>query len=53
MTPGHEGRTYGIHGPDALAGKQIARIYTKHLRRDVSYSGNDLDAWGERAKNII
>jgi len=53
MKPGHEGRTYGIHGPDALTGEQIARIYTKHLGREVRYSGNDLDAWGERAKNII
>lgn len=53
MKPGHEGLTYGIHGPDALTGEGIAGIYTKHLGREVRYSGNDLDTWGEMAKNMI
>ncbi len=53
MKSGHEGRTYEVHGPDTLTGEGIARIYTKHLGREVRYSGNDLDAWGEKVKNIM
>jgi hypothetical protein len=40
-------------GPDILSGEEIARIYTKHLGREIRYSGNDLDAWGEKVKNMI
>ncbi|MEK6699497.1 MAG: NmrA family NAD(P)-binding protein [Nitrospirota bacterium] len=53
MKPGHEGRTYGVHGPDTLTGEGIAGTYTKHLGREVRYSGNDLDAWAEKAKNMM
>lgn len=53
MNSGHEGRTYEVHGPDTLTGEGIAGIYTKHLGREVRYSGNDLDAWGEKVKNMM
>jgi uncharacterized protein YbjT (DUF2867 family) len=53
MKSGHEGRTYEVHGPDTLTGEEIAGIYTKHLGREVRYSGNDLDTWGEKVKNMI
>jgi uncharacterized protein YbjT (DUF2867 family) len=53
LKSGHEGRTYEVHGPDTLTGEGIARIYTKHLGREVRYSGNDLDAWGEKVKNMM
>jgi uncharacterized protein YbjT (DUF2867 family) len=53
MKSGHEGRTYEIHGPDTLTGEGLAGIYTKHLGREVRYSGNDLDAWAEKAKNMM
>jgi uncharacterized protein YbjT (DUF2867 family) len=53
MKPGHEGQTYEVHGPDTLTGEGIAGIYTKHLGREVRYSGNDLDAWAEKAKNMM
>jgi hypothetical protein len=43
----------GRTGPDILSGEEIARIYTKHLGREIRYSGNDLDAWGEKVKNMI
>jgi len=51
--PGHDGLTYEVHGPDTLTGEGIAGIYTKHLGREVRYSGNDLDTWGEKAKNMM
>jgi uncharacterized protein YbjT (DUF2867 family) len=53
MQSGHEGQTYGVHGPDTLTGEGIAGTYTKHLGREVRYSGNDLDAWAEKAKNMM
>ncbi len=53
MKSGLEGRTYDIHGSDTLTGEGIARIYSKHLGREVRYSGNDLDTWGEKVKNIM
>jgi uncharacterized protein YbjT (DUF2867 family) len=53
MQSGHEGQTYEVHGPDTLTGEGIAGIYTKHLGREVRYSGNDLDTWGEKVKNMM
>jgi uncharacterized protein YbjT (DUF2867 family) len=50
---GHEGLTYEVHGPDTLTGEAIARIYTKHLGREVRYSGDDLNAWAEKAKTMM
>jgi len=42
---GHEGRTYSLIGPDALTGEKTAEIYSRHLGREVRYTGNDLAAW--------
>jgi len=53
MQSGHEGQTYEVHGPDTLTGEGIAGIYSKHLGREVRYSGNDLDVWGEKVKNMM
>ena len=53
MKPGHEGQTYDLNGPDTLTGEGTARIYSKHLGREVRYSGDDLDAWGEKMKNLM
>jgi len=53
MRSGHEGQTYDVNGPDILTGEGTAGIYTKHLGREVRYSGDDLDAWGEKVKNLM
>lgn len=53
MKSGNEGQTYEVHGPDTLTGEDTAGIYTKHLGREIRYSGNDLDAWGEKVKNMM
>ncbi len=52
-SPGFEGRTYSIHGPDPLTGNDIARIYSRYLGRAVRYIGDDLDAWVQMVKNIM
>lgn len=53
MRSGYENQTYDINGPDTLTGQGTARIYTKHLGREVRYSGDDLNAWGEKVKNMM
>lgn len=53
MRSGYESQTYDINGPDTLTGEETARIYSKHLGRVVRYSGDDLDAWGEKVKNMM
>jgi uncharacterized protein YbjT (DUF2867 family) len=50
---GHAGRTYEVHGPDALNGEEIAKTYTKHLGREIRYSGDDLDAWANKSKDMM
>ena len=46
-------RTYEIHGPDILTGEGTAGIYSKHLNREVRYSGDDLNAWAEKSKGMM
>jgi uncharacterized protein YbjT (DUF2867 family) len=53
MKSGYEGETYDIHGPDTLTGEAVARTYTKHLGREVRYSGDDINAWAEKAKTMM
>ena len=53
MKSGHEGQTYEVNGPDTLTGEGIARVYTKHLNREVRYNGDDIDAWADKVKNIM
>jgi uncharacterized protein YbjT (DUF2867 family) len=50
---GHEDRTYEVHGPDTLTGEDMAKIYTRHLGREIRYGGNDLDAWAEKVRNMM
>ncbi len=50
---GHEGRTYEVHGPDTLTGEGIAGIYTKSFGREVRYSGDDINAWAEKSKDVM
>ncbi len=46
---GFEGKTINLHGPDALTGKDCARIWGKHLGTEINYMGDDLDKWSESA----
>jgi uncharacterized protein YbjT (DUF2867 family) len=50
---GHEGNIYSLHGPDRLTGRDTARIYSRHVGRDVRYAGNDLDYWIRHVKKIM
>lgn len=53
MRSGYESQTYEVHGPDILTGEAVARTYTRHLGREVRYSGDDLNVWEEKARNMM
>lgn len=50
---GLEGKTVGIHGPDLLTGKDMARTWTKYVGSEVNYMGDDLEAWAEQASQTL
>ena len=50
---GFERQTYPLHGPDTLNGRDMARIYSKYVGRDVRYAGDNLDVWEKHVKNMI
>lgn len=49
----HRNRTYALVGPEALSGPDCARIWGEALGREVSYGGDDLDAWEEQARGML
>lgn len=51
--PGFEGRTWPVHGPEALTGREIAKTYSRHLGWAVRYGGDDLDAWEAQVRNVM
>jgi uncharacterized protein YbjT (DUF2867 family) len=53
LNPGHAGQVYAIHGPEPLTGEDVAKAWTRHLGRDVVYTGNDLDAWQAQASQML
>lgn len=50
---GYENEKYALVGPDVLTGEDCARIYGEALGREVSYAGDDLDAWEEEALQML
>lgn len=51
--PGYENCEYELHGPDKLTGDAVAAVYSKHLNRQVSYGGDDLEAWSKQAQHMM
>jgi uncharacterized protein YbjT (DUF2867 family) len=52
-TPGHEGLTYNIVGPDVLTGESTAEVWSRALGKTISYGGNDLDAWEKQSLQFL
>ncbi|HHM04251.1 MAG TPA: hypothetical protein ENJ19_00725, partial [Gammaproteobacteria bacterium] len=48
-----DGREYGLHGPDVLTGDGVAETFSRHLGRNISYGGDDLDAWAKQAQHMM
>ena len=52
-TPGHEGHTYDLAGPEEMTGTRTAAIWSRVLERPVMYAGNDLDRWEKQALQYL
>ncbi len=50
---GHDGKTYELHGPDLLSGRDVAAAYTRALETEVNYIGDDLDSWTEQVGSLL
>jgi uncharacterized protein YbjT (DUF2867 family) len=48
-TPGHEGQTYDLVGPDVVTGTSSAEVWSRALNKPIAYGGNDLEAWEKQA----
>jgi uncharacterized protein YbjT (DUF2867 family) len=45
MTDGQSGKTYNVNGPEVLSGTRMASIWSNVLRKQVRYTGEDLNAF--------
>jgi uncharacterized protein YbjT (DUF2867 family) len=52
-TPGHEGQTYDLVGPEVLSGPAVAAMWGDALKRPVVYAGDDLDAFESQATAML
>jgi uncharacterized protein YbjT (DUF2867 family) len=53
LEDGHEGEHYPIVGPDAWTGESTARAWGEALGREITYAGDDLDAWAQAAQAML
>jgi len=51
--PGHAGKVYPLHGPEALTGESVAETWGRHLGREVRYAGDDLESWQEQSLKML
>ncbi len=52
-TPGHEGQTYNLVGPQAHTGKSTAEVWSRALGKPIAYGGNDLDTWEQQSLQFL
>lgn len=52
-TPGHEGETYDLVGPEVVTGPSVTRSWSEALGKPITYGGNDLDAWEAQARQYL
>jgi uncharacterized protein YbjT (DUF2867 family) len=52
-TPGHEGETYDLVGPELVTGESTAEAWGRALNRSIKYGGDDLDAWEAQALQYL
>jgi len=53
LEEGFTGKTYSLVGPDINTADNNAATFSKHLGKEIKYSGNDLEAWGVSAKQML
>ena len=52
-TPGHEGQTYSVVGPQVHTGKSTAEVWSRALGKPIAYGGNDLDEWERQSLQLL
>ena len=50
-TPGHEGKTYNLNGPDIVSGLGAAAIWSEVLGKEIKYAGHDMDAFEKQMRD--
>jgi uncharacterized protein YbjT (DUF2867 family) len=50
-TPGHEGKTYNLNGPDIVSGPGAAAIWSEVLGKKIKYAGHDMDAFEKQMRD--
>jgi uncharacterized protein YbjT (DUF2867 family) len=53
LEDGFSGKTYSLVGPDINTAEDTAVTFSKYLNKEIKYSGNDLEAWGVSAKQLM
>jgi uncharacterized protein YbjT (DUF2867 family) len=46
----HYGKTYNLNGPEVLSGPKLASVWSGLLGKEVSYSGDDMDAFEQQMR---
>jgi uncharacterized protein YbjT (DUF2867 family) len=46
----HYGKTYNLNGPEVLTGPKLASVWSGLLGKEVSYSGDDMDAFEQQMR---
>jgi uncharacterized protein YbjT (DUF2867 family) len=49
----YDGQDYAIHGAVTYTGADVAAVFGRHLKRDVRYGGDDLDAWAKQSQHMM
>lgn len=49
----HEGEEYTLHGPETMTGDDVAKVFGRHLGREITYGGDDLDAWAKQSQHMM
>jgi uncharacterized protein YbjT (DUF2867 family) len=52
-TPGHEGQTYNLVGPQAHTGRSTAEAWSRALGKAITYGGNDLEKWEQQSLQFL
>jgi len=53
LEDGFSGKTYSLVGPDVNTADDTAAVFSKYLGKEIKYSGDDLEAWGVSAKQMM
>jgi len=53
LEDGFTGKTYSLVGPDLNTAENTAATFSKYLGKEIKYSGDDLEAWGVSAKQML